>query len=273
MIPGDESPQEDPEPIGPGFAFFVTMVVAFTLVFVVATVIALSPGNVFGAVGIGTVVAFGIGIALTAPRIPPPPSITLGFFNASRTLWTGAILLVPSMLLASELDNWIRPLFPEVPENEGMGPPESWLTVIEYGLVFVVALPVMQELFFRGALQPSLVRATSRVRGILLTAALNVLAFPTVGVAVVFCQAIVLGILRGSGRSLWPCFAVHMLFGVATVGGLADFWNIPGFDDLSVPHTPFEYLAPAALLTGIGLRLVIHEKPEDTLTSFDHETP
>ena len=46
-----------------------------------------------------------------------------------------------------------------------------------------------------------------------------------------------------------------MIFGACRVASVQNAFGIPGFDDMSADHTPLIWLLPAALLTGVGLRL------------------
>ena len=72
---------------------------------------------------------------------------------------------------------------------------------------------------------------------------------------VVSIEALVLGLLRTASGSVVPGLVLHMAFGLCSVLATAELFGIPGFDDISATHTPLEWLVPAALFTGIGLRL------------------
>jgi hypothetical protein len=52
-----------------------------------------------------------------------------------------------------------------------------------------------------------------------------------------------------------PGLLLHVLFGAVSTLATVELFGIPGFDDLSAPHTPILWLMPAALLTGVSLRL------------------
>jgi membrane protease YdiL (CAAX protease family) len=125
-------------------------------------------------------------------------------------------------------------------------------------LVLCVVLPAAEELFFRGVLQPGLAQRIGPARAIGLVAALQGLAsafrVPQLFIEVI-AQGLLFGFLRQGSRSLLPCFALGALVGVVHVLGIAGLLGIPGFDDTSAPHTPPEFLLPAAVLVGIGLLL------------------
>jgi membrane protease YdiL (CAAX protease family) len=221
---------------------------------IVALLLASSFGFRIGIVGIATIVGFGLAFAFAAPRVPAPPAASLGFGPASRWAWYAVPLLVPILLLVSELDNAVPGPDPAPP-----GSPLDVPAWIELSLVTVAVLPICEEIFFRGLLQPGLVSALGAAPGVLGSALLQgatwlVLSGPR---ALLFpvCTGIVLGILRQSSSSLLPGLLLHGLFGVTTVLAQAGVFGIPGFDDTQHAHTPLEFLAPAALLAGVGLGL------------------
>ncbi len=257
MIPDPEG--EEPLPLTPGFAMVLTLGGAF-LQIVVLVLLSGASGELSPAkLGIAAIVGYGAVFAYGVQRIPPPPATALGLVGAPRLAWTAALFLVPSLLLVSELDNVMQAVYP-LPEEvrEARGPVEG-LALIELAFVGIAVLPTIQELFFRGLIQPCMVGAAGRLRGILATAALAGMAALALGgpwaLIVAFASGLVLSILRESAGSLLPGLALNVVFGVCSTLATQGVFGIPGFDDLSAPHTPLVWLVPAALATGVGLRV------------------
>jgi membrane protease YdiL (CAAX protease family) len=263
MIPGPDDelePGGEAEPFpAPPYAVALTLAVVVLRLFALAALLG-TLGPRLASVGISTLVAFGAVFAFCAPRIPEPPGETLGFRRAARRAWLAVPFLVPSLLLISELDNIAAEFLPRV-ERAGDDPrgPNGLAEYLEWGIVLVGVLPLCQEIFFRGLLQPGVVATLGRLRGVLLVAALQgivaLLAFGPRAVVLGVSFGLVLGLLRESARSILPGLALYALFGVVSLTTSAELFGIPGFDDLSADHTPLEWLAPAAVLVGVGLGL------------------
>jgi membrane protease YdiL (CAAX protease family) len=214
--------------------------------------------------GMATIAAFGATIALVAPRLPDPPGPHFGFVRASVWAWLAVPFLASSIVLVSELDNLARLL---VPEPESVPPAEARdaLAWLELGLVLAVVVPVCEEIFFRGLVQPGLARQTRAAVAVAVTAVLQGLAWAlpyafspahSLRFFTLYAgMALALGLLRAAGRSILPPLALSVLFGAIGVLAAAKVLGIPGFDDTGPAHTPLEWLAPAAFLTGIGLGL------------------
>jgi membrane protease YdiL (CAAX protease family) len=206
-----------------------------------------------------TIVAFGAAFALAAPRLPASPGPRLGFVRTSRWAWLAVPLLIPSLLLISELENIARALGPAAAGTAEGGAASGWL---EAALVLVLVLPICEEIFFRGLLQPGPVHKLGAARGVALTAALQgaTWGIPLLGEGlgpfVLFTgMGLVLGVLRQASGSILPGLALASLFGLISALASARVFGIPGFDETGAPHTPLQWLAPAALLTGVGLGL------------------
>ncbi len=257
MIPDPEA--EEPLPLTPGFAVVLTLGAAF-LQIVILVLLASASGEASPArLGIAAIVGYGAVFAYGVQRIPPPPATALGLVGAPRLAWAAVIFLVPSLLLVSELDNVLQAVYP-LPEElrEGRSPLEG-LALFEMAFVGIVVLPAIHELFFRGLIQPCMVGAAGRLRGILATAALAGMAALALGgpwaLLGAFATGLVLSILRESAGSLLPGLALNAVFGVCSTLATQGAFGIPGFDDLGAPHTPLVWLVPAALATGVGLRV------------------
>ena len=257
MIP---DPQRDETPqLTPGFALLATVAVAFLQLLILAVLVGPSGEGSAGRLGIATIVSYGVLFAIAVPRIPPPPSDYLGFVRPVERGFTAALFLLPSVLLVSEVDNLLRAVWPN-PEGQAAQAPLAGLALFETAIVLIAVLPVIEEIFFRGLLQPRLVESFGRVGGITATAALAGLAWlgvsagPWVAVGIV-CNGLVLGLLRESSRSILPGLLANVSLGVCRVAAVQSAFGIPGFDDMTADHTPLAWLVPAALLTGVGLRL------------------
>jgi len=83
------------------------------------------------------------------------------------------LLLLPAVLLLSEIDNWAVELRSS-PEDAEEPAPRSWY--YQVALVEIVVGPMLHELFFRGLLQPWLVRVFGAERGVPIMALLNAIA-------------------------------------------------------------------------------------------------
>ena len=216
-------------------------------------------------VGMGMVLGYGTATLLAATRIQPPPEAWLGFVPAPRVAWLTAALLIPVAMIASELDNVIKALASLPPPEETPNP--SGFESLELAMLLVVITPAVYEIFYRGVLQPALVRQIGAAGGIGVLAAISGLAWAVIAAGGVsgaeflamFAQsaslALVLSLLRHCSGSLWPCLALNASIGAISWLASHSAFGIPGFDDISAAHTPLVWLAPAAASVGIGLGL------------------
>ncbi len=259
MIPEEERPEEAPEP-------FPTPIQAVALTFfatflqgIIVLLLAAQYGFRIGLLGISAILAYGFLFSLVAPRLGPAPGAALGFVRPPGRAWAGVLFLCSAVLLISEINNLVLDRFP-LPESTGETPkPEGALGLFEWLVVLVVVLPLIHEIFFRGVLQPLQVERFGAARGIGFVALLEGGGAALIGDPRLFPEVMATGLLFGFMRyttgSLLPALTLSALFGAIRVAGVMGAFGIPGFDDTSSPHTPLEYLAPAALLVGIGLNL------------------
>lgn len=257
MIPDPE--RDDPQPFTPGFAAALTLGAAF-LQFALLVILGGMAGSVVPSiVGMATIGAFGAMFALGVTRLQEPPAQALGLVLAPGRAWLAALFLAPSILLVSELDNLLQMVIPLPDELKGGDTPEQGLALVEMAIVAIVVLPPIQELFFRGLLQPRAVAGLGRMRGIVVTATLAGLAALALGGPWHMQRNLTLGLLFGLLRecsgSLGPGLVLNVAFGALAVLASYGVFGIPGFDDLESAHTPLAWLLPAALTTGVGLRL------------------
>jgi membrane protease YdiL (CAAX protease family) len=222
-----------------------------------------------GAVGValGAVLGYGGLGSLAARVVAPPAELRLGLAPFPRRAAPALALLLPVVLVLSELDNWIRAGFGGKPAL-GLGQPQ--LPSAELILISVLLLPVLHEFFFRGVLLQGCASALGRLRGVVLVALLEVM--PRVSLSLgadvdaadvtsALIQFTLLGVLLGFVRlatgSLLPGVVLSgavAALGVAA-GAFPDRVAIPGFNAPGFA-TPLAVLAPALLAVALGLRLL-----------------
>jgi membrane protease YdiL (CAAX protease family) len=184
------------------------------------------------------------------------------------------LLLLPSLLLASELDNLVRPLFPSLALTaEGEAAPDPVvlrLATVEFAITTALLRPVLEEFFFRGVIQQGVVAHLGALGGVAYTAALFGLVngglelpFGPDRAASAAAQAAFAGLLLGllrqaSGSLLAPIVASCALesLGLASTVLLAAALPIPGYNAPG-PHTPLSVLAPCAASVSLGAWLLL----------------
>jgi membrane protease YdiL (CAAX protease family) len=259
VIPGTRG-SEAPEPFPPPTQAFFLVAVALAVRVMAALLFTrlLPPGP--SVLGMSAIVGLGGAFAVGAAQLTGSAADHLGFRRPPALVTLAVPLLVPWVLLVSELDNFARGVLPAFPEPPSTGePPSGPFWFAELALSLALAVPVCEELFFRGLLQPGLVTRLGRARGALLVAGLGALvALPVLEPrSMLFAAALALPLclLREAGGSLWPALALHACFGAVAVGAELGAFGIPGFDDMSAGHTPLRWLVPAAAsaLAGFGI--------------------
>ena len=171
-------------------------------------------------------------------------------------------LLVPAVLLASELDNWIAASFFPAAKTaaEGAAGPDA-LATLEWVLFAVLLRPVLEEFFFRGVVQQGVVAALGPARGVLLTALLfsfvrtSVFGADAYHAVSLGAQALLTGLLLGFVRlrsgSILSCVLLQTVLSLV----LREPLQIPGFNAEGA-HTPLGWLLPAVLSVGLGITLL-----------------
>jgi membrane protease YdiL (CAAX protease family) len=265
-----DAPLPTPRPLGA----VVLTAFAWSVLALVTILATPAAGSTLG-LALGMLLGFGGAGTLAARAMPPPADVRIGLRGFAPRLVLPLALLLPVVLLLSELDNQlVAHLFggvkPPLPERE-VGP----LDTLESVLFGVLLRPVLEEFFFRGVVQQGVVAALGAGGGVLLTALLFALvrASPLVGlppyfVLTVGLQALALGMLLGFVRlasgSILP--GVLLLCGVEALGvlGLAlrDELPIPGFNT-GGPHTPLDWLASAAVSVAVGVALLARAGRDD----------
>jgi len=228
------------------------------------------------ALGLGLAIGLGVTGTLAARRVPPPQAERIGLRGFAPRLVFALVLLVPLVLLVSELDNVVRALLPAAdaakPGEGGQGAQEltEGLFAVEAAIVLVGLAPVVEEFFFRGVIQQGLVAIGGARRGILGAAILyalghgNLVTTPAGWVSATLGSlaiGAVLGYARLASRSLLAPILLSMA--ISAVGlvsaQLAERLPIPGFND-SGAHTPLAWLAPAAASVALGVFLLARER-------------
>lgn len=230
------------------------------------------------ALGLGTAVGFGVAGALGAASIPRPHGLRVGLRGLSARHLLPILLLLPTVLLASEIDNVVKALLPapDAPqvaqETLDKLPTDTRFALLETAVVAVGLVPVVEEWFFRGVIQQGLIASAGVRGGILLTALLFAVGHGGPGispqswaalVAQTLALGVVLGYLRHATGSILPPILLHV--GVNGLGvlslALPELIAIPGYNAPGA-HTPLALLVPSVLAVALGIWLLSRETPE-----------
>ncbi len=255
------TPEPTPRPerleFTPAFACAITLLAAF-LSFLLFVMLAREDRTPPAAHGFAMLAGYAAMFALAAPRLPQPPRLALGLLAPPPRAWLALVLLLPATLLVSELDNWLRAFLPR-PEGDGAGAVLPF-ELAQLALVHVVVMPAAEEIFFRGMIQPRLVERFGVPGGVIFTAALSIVPVLPFGLiwlgTAALAEALILGVVRQLSGSTIASIVLHACFGAITVAATARVFGIPGFDELEAAHTPWIYLAPAALSCAVGFLLL-----------------
>jgi membrane protease YdiL (CAAX protease family) len=265
-----EEPGERPLP-SPVGATVLTLLAWFTVILGWALLESAGPSL---ALAVGLCLGFG-GVGTVAARaVPAPADRRLGLRGFAPSFALPILLMAPAIVLASEIDNWVRPLFPAtLPglEAAAAAATDEGSVAFEAIITLVLLRPVLEEFFFRGVVQQGVVAHLGFPAGLLQTALLSGLASGGLMIlggpdraASAAAQAafvgLLLGVLReGSGSLLAPILAAVLMqsAGVAAVAA-AERFPIQGFTGPPGAHTPLWILAacaaPVALAVWLSLR-------------------
>jgi membrane protease YdiL (CAAX protease family) len=256
-----DAPLPTPRPLGA----VVLTAFAWSVLVLVTALATPAAGGTLG-LALGMLLGFGGAGTLAARAMPPPAEVRIGLGGFAPRLLLPLVLLLPVVLLLSELDNQIAThLFdgakPPAPERE-LGPLET----LEWVLFGVLLRPVLEEFFFRGVVQQGVVSALGAGGGLLLTAVLFALVRTSLFADDAYhatsfgLQAFGLGVLLGFVRLASGSILASMLVlcGIEALGALAlvlrEELPIPGFNVGA--HTPLEWLTSAALSVAAGAALL-----------------
>jgi membrane protease YdiL (CAAX protease family) len=214
-----------------------------------------------------TAIGFGGLGTLVARYVPEPAPLRIGLTPFPLRAISPVLLLLPSALVLSELDNWIRIAFGAA-QSESLGKPQQ--PALELVLLIVFLQPVVREFFFRGVLLQGTVSALGRVRGVGFIALVQALLFTegdvttpagaVSGLVATFASAALLGLVRIGSGSLLPCIALSG--GLAAIGVAAGVYPdrvaIPGFNAPGTT-TPLVFLMPALASVALGVGLLVRQ--------------
>ncbi len=251
---------------GPVLAALMTIGAAFTtsLLFL-AFVPAMDP---VASRALALVMGTGTIGALAATHVPAPHAERVGLRSLPPGCALGLLLLVPSALLSSEVDNWARALSGAAsPFAEEAGARDDAVSAVQWIQLLVVMVgiePLVEEWFFRGVVQQGS-RPRLGERGAVLWSALLFALYATLGRAAtpadalaVAAQSAVLGVVFGYARettgSLLAPILLHGAINAVALGG--NTWvPIAGFTGPGA-HTEALWLLGAAASCTMGVRLL-----------------
>lgn len=269
MSPGREI--SIPSPFGA-----VGLTAAAWLLFWLVVATAATSGLPTLGLALGTIAGFGGIGTLAARAVPAPAEQRLGLRGFPPRLLLMILLLVPAVLLVSELDNYLAGWL-KTAASSGAAAPHApaagfpALGTLELALFTVGLRPVVEEFFFRGVLLQGLVSRLGAARGLLLTAGLFALVRASYGSADVYhavslgSAALIEGWLFGvvrlsSGSLLAPILLSALTAGAGTAAVLStSVLPIAGFNAPGA-HTPVVWLAPAAVCVVAGLAWARQER-------------
>jgi membrane protease YdiL (CAAX protease family) len=253
-------------------AVLLTVAAFAASVFVIAL---FAEESVLASVGIGEALGVGLVGTLAARRVPGPQAERLGLQGFASRFVVPLLLLLPCVLVVSEIDNLMVALLPPPEALEGAEElaarvdTESLYGRLQLALIAVGIAPVVEEWFFRGVIQQGLVAHRGRLRGVFFTALLfaPLHTFSASGgsslasaLVVSTCVGMVLGTVRLATGSILACILLNA--GINALG-LGASWAeevvpIPGFNAPG-SHTPLLFLLPSLACSGWGLwRFVVH---------------
>jgi membrane protease YdiL (CAAX protease family) len=251
-----------PRPLGA----VVLTAFAWSVLVLVAALATPAAGGTLG-LALGMLLGFGGAGTLAARAMPPPADARIGLAGFAPRLVLPLVLLLPAVLLLSELDNRVAVhLFdgvePQRTEST-LGP----LDTLEWVLFGVLLRPVLEEFFFRGVVQQGVVSALGTGGGVVLTALLfalvrtSLFANDAYHATSIGLQALALGVLLGFVRLASGSIlaGVLVLCGSEALGILSltlrEEVPIPGFN-AGGRETPLAWLASAGLSVAAGVALL-----------------
>jgi len=258
-----------------GIAFWITLLAFVSSLAVVGLVKALSGGGTVPLEeALGLVVGFGGVGTLAARQVPPPQGERLGLRGMRLRFFLPLLLLIPVALLASEVANLVRAALSQAQGSQIAETRETLraagvLEMVEAAIVAIGIQPVVSEWFYRGVVQQGLSAQFGIGGGIVITSLLYALALGTgvVGTSFVlwlpavlseFVNGIAYGVSRHYSRSLLAPILLHVALNASPslALGFATRLPIPGFNTTG-PHTPIQFLMPAAVSVAFGIALLV----------------
>ena len=264
---------ETPVPATRPLGAVVLTAFAWSVLVLITALATPAAGGTLG-LALGMLLGFGGAGTLAARAMPPPADRRIGLAGFPPRLLPALVLLLPVVLLVSEVDNQVAThLFAGAkPERPEAAP--GALETLEWVLFGVLLRPVLEEFFFRGVVQQGVVSALGAGAGVLLAAALfalvrtSLFAGDAQHAASLGVQAFALGVLLGFVRLASGSVLASMLVlcGVEALGVLAltlrEELPIPGYNGGGA-HTPLEWLTSAALSVAAGVALLARHADAD----------
>ena len=257
-------PEQDPEPRPPltlEFVFVLALLAPLSHLLWVILLGQIGLKLLISAIGMSALITYAGLFAICAARFRQPPARQLALVRAPASAWLAVLFLAASIVLTSEIDNVVKSLLPPPPTPSlGVEPPYFGAAL---AVVYVGVFPVAYDFFFRGVFQPLATTRIGVIPGVVLSAVMSgfasaflpaMMASDMRALVPGLLNALILCILRQSAKSLWPCLALHALWGMAQIGAQYKLFGLAGFD-ASGDHTPALWVGAAALLTGVGLGL------------------
>jgi hypothetical protein len=253
-------------------AVWLTVLGSLSSLFVIAA-IAAGGDQQIGVAGaaFGLAVGFGGVATLAARQVPPPQAERIGLRVFRPAFLLPILLLVPITLLASEVDNLARAVFPP-PDAAQIGDhvrrtlaTDDVLGALQSAILTVGIAPVIEEFFFRGVVQQGLVTQLGVGWGVVVTALLFGLGHGAPGISAAawlaaaagtFGYGVVLGWLRVWSGSILAPILLHAGLNAAGLAATALAEDVPiaGYNAPG-PHTAPALLAAAAASALVGLVL------------------
>lgn len=223
-----------------------------------------------GVVGIAMTLAFGLVATLAARRVPEPQAPRLGLVGFDARLAPALALLLPYVIVASEVDNWIAHLIPPADPQavrdaiEAARESDTTLAIVQRALFLVGIQPVVVEWLLRGVVQQGAIAYLGRAAGVIFTAIVGIGTINAGGTTPLSWALLsvgsgaLLGVVRVASGSLLAPILLHMgwnAIGVAAIS-LGDALPIPGFNQLDQSFTPPLLLLACTASAGLGFVLV-----------------
>ncbi len=275
---------------GPLVALGLTLAGVLATAFATLFVVGLFGGTVsVASIGIGQALGLGAVASFAFQRVATAQRERLGLRGFAPSLVPILLMLLPLVVVLSELDNTIRALLPAVELPPGIEEIQaalesrSLMTTLETFIVIVGIAPVVEEWLFRGLVLQGLVGHLSRGRAVALTAALFAIvhlgpapASPASLSPLVssFALGLVLGALRlASGSVLAP---ILLSAGISAVGltavEAAEAFPIAGFNAPGA-HTPMSVFLPSLFAVCWSLTLVVRDASQKPLVPPAPDAP
>ncbi len=260
--------EEPDELAGPLTALWLTLLaLGVTLLVLVICVPLFGP---IAALALSQLLAFG-GVGFLGAILPPAlDPKALGLTPLARRFLLPVLLLLPTVFLLSELDNWIRDWMaipaPTAEKLSGEALPETVLDLLELSIYRVGLAPVVIEWFFRGVILERLRRHFGFTQAIIGSASLCAVATALPGdqaadyvsqLSFFFLLGLILGYMRFRAGSILPGILLSAgMQGVAVLAtGFGETLIIPGFNTEG-GHSPVGLILPSLISVFAGLALL-----------------